>query len=279
MKRQPLTEILIAQRLCDNKKQAEALVMAGKVLVNGQPAKAGQLVRGDDAVRVKNQALPYASKGGLKLEGALAAFFIKPENLVCLDAGASTGGFTDCLLQHGARLVYAVDVGFGQLTGALRQHPRVINLERTNLGDASLLELSPIPTLSTCDLSYLSLVDAVPLYRTIQQAQGDLIALVKPLFEIDDPAARRSGEIPETAYQPLLETLAGCLNGQQDTRVMDVCASPVTGNAGTIEFFFHVRFGGNTPPPDLGQAIRTSVADALRTAPYRKAGDPTFGKA
>ena len=277
MKRRTITDWLMQSGLCADKKKATALLLTGKVLINNLPARAGSLVKPGDEVRIKDQALPYASKGGLKLEGALKQLGISATGLVCLDAGASTGGFTDCLLKHGASLVCAVDVGYGQLTGALRQDPRVINLERTNLADESLLALSPAPVLATCDLSYLSLTEAVPLYRRILKGEGQLIALVKPLFEIQDMEARRTGQIPDTAYAPLLHRLTDTLNRQEGTQVMDLCASPVTGNAGTLEFFLSIRFGEKRPQTDLKERIAHSVREALKTEIYRKAGDLTLG--
>lgn len=277
MRKQTLTDKLVESRLCADKKQAAALVMAGKVLVNNQPARAGCMVKEDDKVRLKDQKFPYASKGGLKLEGALSAMHIDVAGKVCLDAGASTGGFTDCLLHHDALMVYAVDAGFGQLTGFLRQNEKVRNLEKTNLSDPVLLSLEPQPMIATCDLSYLSLKDAVPLYRDILHNQGELIALVKPLFEIDDPQARRSGQIPAAAFEPLLMELSSHLNSLSGVRVCAVCASPVTGNAGTIEFFFHILFGAMNEKFDLNESIKRSVAEALQIQRYKKAGDLTFG--
>lgn len=125
----------------------------------------------------------YVGKGGYKLEGAIRDFGIAVEGRVCIDAGACTGGFTDCLVKHGAALVYAVEAGFGQLAGSLSQDARVVNLERTNLGDEKLLSLNPVPTLGSVDLSYLSLVKAVPQFRAVMHDQGELMCLVKPLFE------------------------------------------------------------------------------------------------
>ena len=279
MKRRTITDWLIENGLCADKQKATALLLTGKVLINNVPARSNSLVRSADEVRIKGQALPYASKGGLKLAGALSRFGLSPRGKTCLDAGASTGGFTDCLLKQGATLVYAVDVGYGQLTGALRQNPRVINLERTNLSDSSLLSLSPRPEFATCDLSYLSLREAVPVYRRILKGEGELVALVKPLFEISDPEARRTGQIAEEAYGPLLEDLITTFNRQDDTRVMGVCASPVTGNAGTVEFFLHILFGGDGAPKDLAAAITSSVQEALHTDIYKKAGDLTLGSA
>lgn len=271
MKR-PLTQVLVESGVCPDKKQASALVMAGKVLVNGLPARAGMTVSEKDSIRLKNQ-LPYASKGGLKLQGALDRLKQSVTGKICLDAGASTGGFTDCLLKNGAKLVYAVDVGYGQLTGALRQDSRVVNLERTNISEPSLLSLNPAPVFATCDLSYLSLLDAVPVYRDILRGQGEMLALVKPLFEIEDAEARRTGRIPDDAYEPLLCALNGKLNEINGAQVLGVCESPVTGNNGTLEFFFHLAFGTDEKAPDLRTLITGSVEAALRLTPYEKAGD------
>lgn len=272
MKQQSLAEKLINSGLCQDTKQAAAFIMAGKVLVNDRPAKAGSLVKKIDVIRVKD-VLPYASKGGLKLSGALRVMEVAVEGKVCLDAGASTGGFTDCLLQSGAALVYAVDVGFGQLTGKLRQENKVVNLEKTNISDESLLSLNPRPSFATCDLSYLSLRSAVPLYKAIMHGEGEILALVKPLFEIEDSEAKRSGQVEDTAYEPLLLDLVAGFNAMPGTGVRNVCASPVTGNAGTLEFFLHIGFGDNLEKPDLGRKIAGSVQSALQTHPYTKAGD------
>lgn len=275
--KQALSKKLVESGVCADKKQADALIMTGKVLVNDVPARAGMMISEKDAIRLKD-LLPYASKGGLKLQGALDRFKLSVRGKVCLDAGASTGGFTDCLIQNGAQKVYAVDVGYGQLTGALRQNGRVVNLEKTNISDPLLLSLDPRPVFATCDLSYLSLRDAVPVYRDILGGRGEMLALVKPLFEIDDSIARRSGQIEKGAYEPLLNRLCGDLNKVKDARVVNVCESPVTGNNGTLEFFFYLTFGADTEATDLRFAITRSVQAALSLTPYEKAGDLTLGQ-
>jgi 23S rRNA (cytidine1920-2'-O)/16S rRNA (cytidine1409-2'-O)-methyltransferase len=169
--------------------------MAGQVLVNGQPLdKPGMPVPGNALLRVRGRQR-YASRGGLKLEAALEHFGIS----VALDSGASTGGFTDCLVQRGAALVYAVEAGYGQLLGRLRAHPRVRNMERVNLGDAVLLGLDLPPTLITLDLSYLSLTQALPIAAKLLAPAGEVLALLKPLFEVDDAQARRSGQVDDPA--------------------------------------------------------------------------------
>ena len=141
MSRVLLSHWLTQQGIARDDKDAAALIMSGRVYVNGQRARAGQQVKPQDAIQVRGLSERYVAKGGLKLEGALRAFDISAKGRVCIDAGASTGGFTHCLLTQGARLVYAVDVGYGQLAGSLRQDARVINMERTNIGDEALLAL------------------------------------------------------------------------------------------------------------------------------------------
>lgn len=264
-----IQKYLVEQGLIEDERQAAAWLLAGKVFSDTRRLKAGDKVKPSDNIIVSGLHDKYLSKGGWKLEKALDSFHLSPEGLVCLDAGASTGGFTDCLLKHGAQTVYAVDVGFGQLHGNLRQDARVVNLEKTNLGDDCLLSLSLVPTLATCDLSYLSLRLAVPYYRAILRETGNLICLVKPLFEVEDAEARRTGVLSDDCFVPMLESLKEALDTQPMTSVRSVTYSPVTGNQGTVEFFFHIRFG-SFAPVDLSSKISSSVSEALRLVPYRK---------
>jgi 23S rRNA (cytidine1920-2'-O)/16S rRNA (cytidine1409-2'-O)-methyltransferase len=147
----------------------------------------------------------YASRAGYKLEAALHHFAVEASGQIALDCGASTGGFTDCLLQHGASRVYAVEVGHGQLVGRLRADARVRNLERTNLSDLTPALLRPPPTLITLDLSYLSLTRALPIAASLLASEGQILALVKPLFEVESSEARRTGHIADPAL--LVEAL------------------------------------------------------------------------
>ncbi|MDD4080718.1 MAG: TlyA family RNA methyltransferase [Eubacteriales bacterium] len=258
-----LAEQLVALGLAGNDKEARAIIMAGKALVNDRPARTGMKVSREDDIRLRGGKPAYLARGGVKLAGALEHFGASPKGRVCLDAGASTGGFTDCLLKHGAKLVYAVDAGFGQLLGSLRQDSRVKNLERTNLSDPALLSLDPRPDYATCDLSYLSLRESVPIYQGILGGRGTLICLVKPLFEVDDALARRTGVIEDSAYTPMLTDLAGFLNSLEGVAVNGVCPSPVRGNGGTVEFFFHINFGLSLFQPALDKQIAKSVERAV----------------
>lgn len=261
---------MVQQGIVSAEQEAAVLIMSGRVYVKGQRVRPGQMVPEDADIQVKGLHERYVSKGGYKLEGALRTFGVDVDGMVCIDAGASTGGFTDCLVKHGAQLVYAVDVGFGQLMGSLRQDPRVVNLERTNIGDARLLSLSPRPHLGTVDLSYLSLTSAIPQFAAILGRQGMLLCLVKPLFETDDHVARRAGVLAEDAYAPLLRGLISRINAMDGCTVQAVCHSPVTGNQGTVEFFLQVLLGGEQAAPDLEADIAGSVQAALLLPNYRK---------
>ncbi|MBQ9265175.1 MAG: TlyA family RNA methyltransferase [Clostridia bacterium] len=267
-KKQKLVDRLVDMGACGTGKEAAARIMAGEVYINGQLAKNGAVVKEEDAVTLKG-VLPYASKGGFKLSGALEDFGIDVRGRVCVDAGASTGGFTDCLVQRGARTVYAVDVGFGQLMGKLRQDSRVVNLEKTNVSDEKLLHLDPRPDLGTVDVSYLSLRKAIPYFSAILHGQGELCCLVKPLFEIDDAEARRTGVIADDQYAPLLHSLIDDVNAMPGAAVRAVTHSPVTGNAGTREFFLHVVLG--TPgEPISDEQITAAVERARELELYKK---------
>ncbi len=235
--------------------------MAGQVLVNGQPLdKPGMPVPGDALLRVRGRQR-YASRGGLKLEAALEHFGVVVAGQVALDSGASTGGFTDCLVQRGAALVYAVEAGYGQLLGRLRANPHVQNLERVNLGDPMLLALDPRPTLITLDLSYLSLTQALPLAARLLAPAGEVLALLKPLFEVNDAQARRSGQVDDPALlvAALRQVLgAGAAAGLTPLGAAKLALRP---RHGVAEFFVHFGRGGTqTPWPYDDVALAEIVA-------------------
>ena len=196
-RKRSLAALLAERGIFDSEDEARRWVMAGQVLVDGQRVdKPGMLVPYDVTLRVRGRSR-YASRGGYKLEAALDHFAVAVAGQVALDSGASTGGFTDCLLQRGATLVYAVEVGYGQLLGRLRADPRVRNLERTNLSDLDPIALDPPPTLITLDHSYLSLTKALPIAENLLAPVGEVLALLKPLFEVDSATARRSGQVDD----------------------------------------------------------------------------------
>ena len=236
-RRLPLAKLLVERSFFEDLDEASRWVMAGKVLVNDVLLdKPGMLVPRDAHLRVRGMSR-YASRAGYKLEAALDFFAIEVDGQVALDCGASTGGFTDCLLQHGAKLVYAVDVGHGQLLPRLRTDPHVQNFERTNLSDLVLTTLIPTPTLITLDLSYLSLTNALPIATKLLALEGQIVALVKPLFEVVSNEARRTGYIDDVnllaeALQQVLE--AGKTSGLSVQGIVKLALKP---RHGVYEFF------------------------------------------
>jgi 23S rRNA (cytidine1920-2'-O)/16S rRNA (cytidine1409-2'-O)-methyltransferase len=279
MKKAAIWELLVRKGFFQDRKTAESWILMGKVLADNQRIdKPGQRVSVTASLTVKGIEQRYVNKGGLKLEGALDAFDMDVTGRVAVDAGASTGGFTDCLLQRGAKKVYAVDVGFGQLAGKLRIDPRVVNMERTNISDVDPNSLDPKPTLGTVDLSYLSLKKAIPIFAAILGGVGELLCLVKPLFEVEDSEIRRSGEINHPdIFKEILLDLVRYTNGLGYC-VAGITHSPVTGNKGTREFFLRVNLDpSNTsvemPPEDgIYHQIEQAVADVMKIEVFKKSG-------
>jgi len=265
-------DLLLQRGLVKDEKEAVALIMAGDVLSGSRRVQSkAEMLPVEADLHVKGQDMPYISKGGLKLQGAIRDFGIEVKDRVCIDAGACTGGFTDCLVKHGAGLVYAVDVGFGQLMGSLRQNSRVVNLEKTNISDEKLLSLDPKPTLGSVDLSYLSLRLGIPAFSEILKYEGELMCLVKPLFETEDTEARRSGILPDSAYVPILRDLIADVNKMPHAAVKNITYSPVTGNTGTREFFLHVVLSPvEQTQPDLTEAVEKAVSSVLALDLYEK---------
>lgn len=245
--------------------------MSGKVLVDDHPvSKAGYLVAVDADVRIKDYARKYVGKGGLKLEGALEDFGIDISGKVALDAGASVGGFTDCLLQNGASKIYAVDAGFGQLAGKLRIDERVVNMERINISEVKPEQLKPKPTFATVDLSYLSLIKAIPIVSRLLDQKGEMLCLIKPLFEVADSAARRTGKIdtPST-YGEVLHRLMDFVE-EKGFCPVGVTHSHVTGNKGTREFFLFISLDGEQLSRDVHSDVDRVVGNAMKVPIFQK---------
>lgn len=267
----PLWRLLLDRGYFENRKQAASWIMSNKVTIDGRPAVyEGEQVAEDVEITVKGYGQKYVGKGGLKLEGALDRFQIDVSGKTTLDTGASTGGFTDCLLQHGAAKVYAIDVGFGQLAGKLRLDPRVVNMEKTNIGAVAKLDLQPGPEFAALDLSYLSLKQAIPLVFHLLEPAGEMLCLVKPLFEVSDPQIRRSGVIDDPGiYRQILEDLVS-YSENIGLRALGITHSPVTGNKGTKEFFLWLGQGGSTVRRDIRKDIDAAIHEAVKLKEYRK---------
>lgn len=274
-RKSPAWQRLVQEGFFEKRQDAERWILAGSVYAGAQKVRtAGEMIEMDKPLRVDGLFDKYISKGGYKLEGALRAFGMEDlTGRVAIDAGASTGGFTDCLVHAGCARVYAVDVGFGQLHGSLRQNPAVVNLEKTNISDDVLFTLDPKPNLGTVDLSYLSLRKAIPAFSAVLKGEGELLCLVKPLFEIDDADARRAGVIAPEQYAPLLCALCADIERERMGAVTGLTHSRITGNGGTIEFFIRLRLDGEEgklSPEALEAAITESVAEGLKLEKFKK---------
>jgi 23S rRNA (cytidine1920-2'-O)/16S rRNA (cytidine1409-2'-O)-methyltransferase len=236
-----IDKLLVDRGLAQSRERARALVMAGQVVVADHVAdKAGQMVPVTAEVRLKGEPLPFVSRGGLKLEKALDEFNIDVTGLTILDVGASTGGFTDCLLQRGAGKVIAVDVGYGQLAWKLRLDERVVNLEKTNIRYLAADRLPEIPDMAVIDASFISLAKVLPNTVNLLKDAGMIIALIKPQFEVGRGAVGKGGVVRDTgkhrevieAVRSLCQTLALDVRG--------VTESPILGPKGNREFLIHV---------------------------------------
>ena len=234
--------------------------------VGGRPAsKPATLVAPDESVAVADTGPAFVSRGGRKLDAALAAFGVDPAGRRCLDAGASTGGFTDRLLQGGAQAVIAVDVGYGQLAWELRNDPRVTVLERTNVRDLQAEAMPFRPDLVVADLSFISLRTALPGLMSVADDDAEFVLLVKPQFEAGRRHVGKGGVVRDPAVWRLVldDVVGACV--AQGIGVRDVLPSPILGPAGNAEFFVYARRGREPLELDLDGAIRD--AEHLRTAP------------
>lgn len=216
--------------------------MAGRVLVNDQPAdKPGFFVSGDDKIEFKGHDIPYVSRGGLKLEAALKKLPLDVTGAVCIDVGASTGGFTDCLLQHGAERVYAVDVGYGQLAWEIRQNQRVIVIERTNVRHMSGEAIPEPVDLITIDVSFISLKIVVPAVIQFMKSDASILALIKPQFEVGKGQVGKGGVVKETQkHQQVIAELSDFFRTIQ-LAPQSVYPSPLLGPKGNREFFIFLN--------------------------------------
>ena len=259
MPRMRLDRLLVHRGLAPSREKARARIMAGEVLVDDEPvAKAGALVAEDAEVRLRGDGCPYVSRGGVKLAGALKAFELEPRGLVCADIGASTGGFTDCLLQRGAARVHAVDVGYGQLAYELRTDPRVVVHERVNA--RNLTDLGEAVDLVVVDVAFISLRLILPACDAILVDGGRVICLVKPQFEAGRSEVGKGGVVKDKAVHARVVGEVARVGGGVGLAPSDVCASPIEGPAGNREFFLLLRKGGRAAA-DLEERIRGAVED------------------
>ena len=261
-----LDVLLVRNGFFSSREKAKATIMAGCVYVDGQKEdKAGMKFDTDSQIEVRGHALPYVSRGGLKLEKAVNLFGLDLEGKVCMDIGASTGGFTDCMLQKGAAKVYSIDVGHGQLDWKLRNDPRVVCMERFNARELSAEDLPQVPDFASIDVAFISLrLILGPVFNTLSQS-GSVAALIKPQFEAGREKVGRKGVVRDPAVHE--EVINHVLDFAAETGFS--CAgltfSPITGPEGNIEYLAYlVKEPGNTARPDT-ESIRETVREAHGT--------------
>jgi 23S rRNA (cytidine1920-2'-O)/16S rRNA (cytidine1409-2'-O)-methyltransferase len=259
-RRSRLDRLMVDRGLAPSRERAQALILAGRVLVDGRPAgKAGTMVAADAPLALTGPDHPFVGRGGVKLDGALAKLGIDPADCTALDVGASTGGFTDCLLRRGARRVYALDVGAGQLDWSLRNDPRVVVMERVNARHLQPGDLPEPIDLAVVDVSFISLRLVLPPVRPLLAPEGRVVALVKPQFEVGRDDVGRGGIVRDPALhtravQSVAE--AAVLAG---FALLGGCPSPLPGAAGNVEFFLLLgpaaAPGRGRDPGELAAAI------------------------
>jgi len=239
-----LDQLLMEREFFESRTKAQAAIMAGLVYIGEQKVdKAGTLVPPDCIIEVRGQVHPYVSRGGLKLAKALDEFKVDPKDKVCLDVGASTGGFTDCLLQRGATKVYAVDVGYGQLAWKLRSDPRVVVIERCNARNLQLKDFDPCPLtldLAVIDVSFISLTKILPAVYNLLGEKGEVVALIKPQFEAGRGDVGKGGVVRSAVVR---EKVVEKIKNEAQAlgyEVRGVIESPITGADGNVEFLIYL---------------------------------------
>ncbi|MDQ0197365.1 TlyA family RNA methyltransferase [Neobacillus ginsengisoli] len=247
MKNKERLDVLLVERgLAQTREKAKRAIMAGLVYTNEERLdKPGEKVKADIPLTIKGNMLPYVSRGGLKLEKALKVFDVTAQDKVLLDIGASTGGFTDCALQNGAKMSYALDVGYNQLAWKLRQDERVVVMERTNFRYVTPPDLMrEMPNFASIDVSFISLTLILPVLKTLLVPGSDIIALVKPQFEAGREQVGKKGIVrDEKVHLQVINKIID-FSIQQGYFVKNLSFSPITGGEGNIEFLLHIKWEG-----------------------------------
>ena len=237
-----LDVLLVKRNLAESREKAKAIIMSGNVFVEGQREdKAGSTFPEEVSIEVRGHTLPYVSRGGLKLEKAIANFDVSVKDKVCTDVGSSTGGFTDCMLQNGAKKVYSIDVGYGQLAWKLRNDPRVVNLERTNMRKVTREQVPDEIDFFSVDVSFISLKLILPVARQLMSENAQAVCLIKPQFEAGREKVGKKGVVrdPAVHVEVVRKIFDFCLENGFD--VLNLDYSPIKGPEGNIEYLIHLR--------------------------------------
>ena len=256
MKDKTRLDVAVFERgFAETREKAKALIMAGSVYVNGQKAlKGGETVTDEDNIEVRGNANPYVSRGGLKLEKAVKVFDLSLDGCVCMDIGASTGGFTDCMLQNGASKVYSIDVGRGQLAWKLRTDSRVVNLEKTNFRYVTKEQVPDNIDFASVDVSFISLKIILPVMRELLKDNGQAVCLIKPQFEAGRENVGKKGVVRDKKiHENVIEDISGfAVSAGFD--LIDIDFSPVKGPEGNIEYLMYIKKSDNPQNNWVGNA-------------------------
>ncbi|OPJ63196.1 TlyA family RNA methyltransferase [Clostridium oryzae] len=241
-----LDVLTVKKGFFETREKAKASIMAGDIFVNGARAtKCGEMVKEDADIEFRGQKMPYVSRGGFKLEKAIKSFNIALEDKVCMDIGASTGGFTDCMLQNGASKVYSVDVGYGQFAWKLRTDPRVVCMERTNIRYVTQQDIGRLCDMASIDVSFISLTKVIPVVATLLTEEGEILALIKPQFEAGREKVGKKGVVKEKSTH--IEVIENVVNFciKEGLNVIDIEYSPIKGPEGNIEYLIYLSKDSN----------------------------------
>ena len=233
---------LVERGFAESREKAKALIMAGIVFVNNQKSdKAGNNIKAEDIIEVRGDTLKYVSRGGLKLEKAVDVFDLNLNGFICADIGASTGGFTDCMLQNGAKKVYSIDVGYGQLAWKLRTDERVVNLERTNFRYVTNEQVPDLLDFASVDVSFISLSHILPVMRTLLKDGGTAVCLIKPQFEAGKENVGKKGVVREKSVHIAVIDKIIALIKECNFSLLGLDFSPVKGPEGNIEYLCYIK--------------------------------------
>ena len=264
MKKQRLDQLVFDLGFTESRERAKTTIMSGLVFVNGQRVdKPGTAVDPEAKIEVHGESIPFVSRGGFKLDKALKVFPVDPAGKVCIDCGASTGGFTDVLLQHGARRVYSVDVGYGQLAWKLRTDERVINLERCNLRYISREQIPEELDLAVMDVSFISIRLILPAVKPLLKPDADYICLIKPQFEAGREEVGKKGVVRDRSVHERVIHEILSFASEIGFSVMGLDYSPIRGPEGNIEYICHLKNGVYPPIPVDVSAVVTASHEAF----------------
>ncbi len=257
--KQRLDILLTEKNFFDSRARAKAMIMAGKILVNGQKVdKAGTLIAPDAEIRILGEEMPFVSRGGLKLQKALDVFKIILSGKIAADVGASTGGFTDCMLQHGAKKVYAIDVGYGQLAWKLRQDERVVNMERTNIRNVKRENFSEELDFVSIDVAFISLEKVLPVVYELLKDSGEVVALIKPQFEAGREHVGKKGVVKDKKiHAAVIEKILN-FAANVGFKICGLDFSPIKGPEGNIEYLAYLAKNLSTADVEILQVVNSA---------------------